>query len=216
MNFYRLFTLAIIVVLTFSCEEDETFPKKFTPNSYEIKSFGIFTNKGEITDKEQVDNILKRKRIEFKKMFDEELFTEELKIDNNFYLNYLNNNEVEIVTNTQKEVRKIISLNGIDYLEKNEIVTYHMGQTPFINIYKYKPLYIKNLAMPGGNIIETKPCFYSKKNANEVILPFIESFIFNNNSSNYSKTNNDFNNKGIFKLGDNDTLIVRTLDLILK
>lgn len=185
--------LFVGLIFLISCTKDNDYPKKYTRVDFISGDVRLFTNAGEVTDKEQIVKFVNGvKRYAIARGVSENIVNS-FDVD----LNFMSNDDIEILfTSATKGVFRtkynadneyesiefnLIDKEGYSLLSLNKVVRNIYEQDP---IFKCSPEFIGYGPLPGGlGISEFKYPFYIKKNGDEILF-CITSFMEKCNNSN--------------------------------
>jgi hypothetical protein len=180
----RLIIILSTVTIILSCEKNDIgsiYPETYYTKTVTEVGYRIFTIEGEIKDKD-IKNSLITKTESILPSYTT------LRQEEDICATILNEYQVFFEKGSSiSDTLSIKTLNSLTYWEETEITTYYSSiysqfektanftDTSFLS---YIPLFYKETAIPlstgYSKIIEQKTCFYIEKDADELIIPFVD------------------------------------------
>ncbi|MCE5174912.1 MAG: hypothetical protein ABFC90_01045 [Bacteroidales bacterium] len=217
--------LIFLLLISFSsCKEEEnnesvSYPIIYTNVPVTENCFKVFTKNGEITDFITINNLIN-------KYADFLVGMNKYNLEGKVTLTYLSSESVELymLDSDNTDTLAVHNKPELIYWEEKDTTCQPIGTNldDRFFMYKYKPLYYEEFAIPLSSgyttAVRYKQCYYAKRDEENFILPMLD-FLYKHDNlfCTYGiAINNVFSRKSISNFGTNDTLIINEYSLKLK
>lgn len=215
------------ITIILSCEKNESelkYPEIYYTETVAEIGFRVFTSEGEIKNEEIKNSLITKSESVLPN------YTT-IRQEEDICATILNEYQVFFEKGSSiSDTLSIETLNSLTYWEENEITTYYPSihnefdkttnytDTSFL---RYTPIFYEEATTPSSvgysKNIEQKTCFFIEKDANELIIPFVDYCLLTDlgyqkpypKFITFSGINNRLKDKPHFTLSQKDTLIIR-------